>query len=226
MPPRPGRPRPATGGTITRQRPGSPRRALCPRTPRTRTGGYTCQASNGPAIVRDAVAKMTTLGQAASASARPAPPAHHLCGARPAPNPRRRRCQRYLEPGRGNRLPARARDHPHLEPGRRNHAGTRHQTAKTVTVKACSRPVPWRQDPRTSRQAHPPCKSSESVRSPGPAWVSVFAVVRRDLAQSAGAAPIPTLASPNRMSSSGPLTVQLEALCWAVAVNMFGASCG
>jgi len=37
------------------------------------------------------------------------------------------------------------------------------------------------------------------------AWVSVFALARRDRAQSAGiAAPIPTLASPNRMSSSGP----------------------
>ena len=61
-----------------------------------------------------------------SAPARPAPPAHHPRGARPAPNPRRRRCNRHRKPGRGDRLPARARDHPHLEPGRRNRAGTRH----------------------------------------------------------------------------------------------------
>ena len=43
-------------------------------------------------------------------------------------------------------------------------------------------------DPRIKRQAHPPCKSSECVRSFGLAWVSVFAVVRRDLAQSTGVA--------------------------------------
>lgn len=80
--------------------------------------------------------------------------------------------------------------------------------------------VSWRQDPRISRQAHPPCKSSESVWSFGLAWVSVFAMARRDLAQSTGiAAPIPTLSSPDRMSSSGPsgpVRFRLDKRAWPV----------
>jgi hypothetical protein len=57
----------------------------------------------------------------------PAPAAHQPRRARPAPYPRRSRCQEHHEPRRGDRAPARARNHHHLGSGRRCLAGARHQ---------------------------------------------------------------------------------------------------